>query len=63
MCIKSVADLEAQTGARVTDLHRHFIDHLTIPSRQGKGVLRRVEVREISEREMESAWGGGGWSY
>lgn len=23
------------------DLHRHFIDHLTIPSRQGKGVLRR----------------------
>ncbi len=27
----------------MTDLHRHFIDHLTIPSRQGKGVLRRVE--------------------
>lgn len=30
-------------GQQVTDLHRHFIDHLTIPSRQGKGVLRRVE--------------------
>lgn len=27
----------------MTDLHRHFIDHLTIPSRKGKGVLRRVE--------------------
>jgi isoleucyl-tRNA synthetase len=27
----------------VTDLHRHFVDQLTIPSRQGKGVLRRVE--------------------
>ncbi len=27
---------------QVTDLHRHFIDHLTIPSRQGKGTLRRV---------------------
>ena len=40
----SVAELEALTGAKVTDLHRHFIDHLTIPSRQGKGVLKRVEV-------------------
>ena len=29
--------------AQVTDLHRHLIDHLTIPSRQGKGVLRRVD--------------------
>ena len=27
---------------QVTDLHRHLIDHLTIPSRQRKGVLRRV---------------------
>jgi len=30
-------------GAKVTDLHRHFIDHLTIPSRQGKGLLKRVD--------------------
>lgn len=45
VCIGSVAELEALSGAKVTDLHRHFIDHLTIPSRQGKGVLRRVEVR------------------
>lgn len=29
--------------SQVTDLHRHFVDQLTIPSRQGKGVLRRVE--------------------
>ena len=28
---------------QVTDLHRHFIDHITIPSKQGKGDLRRVE--------------------
>jgi len=27
----------------VTDLHRHFIDHLTIPSRTGRGLLRRVD--------------------
>ncbi|KAJ9517652.1 hypothetical protein QJQ45_025121 [Haematococcus lacustris] len=41
--VGSIAELEELTGAKVTDLHRHFIDHLTIPSRQGKGVLRRVE--------------------
>lgn len=29
--------------AQATDLHRHFIDHLTIPSKQGKGLLRRVD--------------------
>ena len=29
--------------SQVTDLHRHFIDHLTIPSAKGKGVLRRVD--------------------
>ncbi len=28
---------------QVTDLHRHFIDDLTIPSKKGKGVLRRVD--------------------
>ncbi len=27
----------------MTDLHRHFIDHITIPSKQGKGDLHRVE--------------------
>jgi isoleucyl-tRNA synthetase len=40
--IGSVAELEAATGAKVTDLHCHHIDHLTIPSKMGKGVLRRV---------------------
>jgi isoleucyl-tRNA synthetase len=29
-------------GEDVTDLHRHFIDHLEIPSKEGKGPLRRV---------------------
>ena len=41
--IGSIAELEAATGAKVTDLHREFIDGLTIPSKQGKGVLRRVD--------------------
>lgn len=43
VAIGSIAELEEATGEKVTDLHRHFIDHLTIPSRKGKGVLRRVE--------------------
>eukprot|EP00891_Asterochloris_glomerata_P009063 jgi/Astpho2/9063/e_gw1.00133.6.1_t len=41
--VGSVAELEELTGEKVTDLHRHFIDHLTIPSRQGKGQLKRVQ--------------------
>jgi isoleucyl-tRNA synthetase len=42
--VGSRAELEALTGAPAPgDLHRHFIDHLTIPSRQGRGTLRRVE--------------------
>lgn len=40
--VSSMAELEELTGEKVTDIHRHFIDHLTIPSRQGKGTLRRV---------------------
>ena len=41
--IGSKEELEELTGEKVTDIHRHFIDHLTIPSRQGKGTLRRIE--------------------
>ena len=41
--IGSIAELEELTGEKVTDLHRESIDHLTIPSKQGKGVLRRVD--------------------
>ena len=40
--VGSIAELEALTGAKVDDIHRHFIDDLTIPSQRGKGVLRRV---------------------
>lgn len=34
--------MHVPVSEQVTDIHRHFIDHLTIPSKQGKGVLRRV---------------------
>uniref|UniRef100_A0A667ZSX0 Isoleucine--tRNA ligase, cytoplasmic n=1 Tax=Myripristis murdjan TaxID=586833 RepID=A0A667ZSX0_9TELE len=42
VCVGSLAELEELTGVKVTDLHRESIDNLTIPSRCGKGVLRRV---------------------
>ncbi|TDH71672.1 hypothetical protein CCR75_006999 [Bremia lactucae] len=42
VCVGLIAELEKLTGEKVTDLHREFIDYLTIPSKQGKGVLRRV---------------------
>ncbi|XP_066474326.1 isoleucine--tRNA ligase, cytoplasmic [Tiliqua scincoides] len=42
VCIGSVAELEELSGVKVTDLHRESVDHITIPSRCGKGVLHRV---------------------
>ena len=43
-CIGSIAELEERSGRTgITDLHRDHIDPITIPSRQGKGELRRVE--------------------
>ncbi|XP_068108961.1 isoleucine--tRNA ligase, cytoplasmic [Hyperolius riggenbachi] len=42
VCVGSLAELEEFTGVKVTDLHRESVDKLTIPSRCGKGVLRRV---------------------
>ncbi len=43
VCIGSVKELEELSGvAGITDLHRDSIDHITIPSKQGKGALRRV---------------------
>uniref|UniRef100_G3NVR3 Isoleucine--tRNA ligase, cytoplasmic n=1 Tax=Gasterosteus aculeatus aculeatus TaxID=481459 RepID=G3NVR3_GASAC len=42
VCVGSIAELEELTGVKVTDLHRESIDGLTIPSRCGKGTLRRI---------------------
>lgn len=33
---------------QIADLHRESVDHITIPSKQGKGDLKRVE--EVRER-------------
>ena len=44
VCISSIAQLEEETGTRVTDLHRESIDHLEIPSKKTPGtVLKRVD--------------------
>uniref|UniRef100_A0A8C9NCE2 Isoleucine--tRNA ligase, cytoplasmic n=2 Tax=Serinus canaria TaxID=9135 RepID=A0A8C9NCE2_SERCA len=42
VCVGSMAELEELSGVKVTDLHRESIDGLCIPSRRGKGALRRV---------------------
>jgi isoleucyl-tRNA synthetase len=42
ICVGSIKELEELTGAKVTDLHRENIDHLTIDSRMGKKKLRRI---------------------
>jgi isoleucyl-tRNA synthetase len=42
VCVGSIAELEKLTGQEVTDLHKHFVDPLEIPSREGRGPLRRI---------------------
>ncbi len=42
VCVGSRDELARATGIHPLDLHRHFVDDLTIPSARGKGELRRV---------------------
>lgn len=42
--VGSREELEKLSGVSgLTDIHRHFIDEITIPSKKGKGVLRRID--------------------
>lgn len=43
VAIGSVAELEELSGVKVTDLHKEYVDPITIPSKKGKGVLRRID--------------------
>ncbi|KAJ6500050.1 tRNA synthetases class I-domain-containing protein [Mycena vitilis] len=44
VCIGSVEELERLSGVKgIVDLHRESVDHLTIPSPSGNGVLKRVD--------------------
>ncbi len=40
-CIGSVEELEAKSGVRVQDLHKHFVDDITWPAPDG-GTMRRI---------------------
>ena len=41
--IGSIEELRQLSGVQdITDLHRDYIDHITIPSKMGKGELRRI---------------------
>ncbi|CAJ0573711.1 unnamed protein product, partial [Mesorhabditis spiculigera] len=40
--IGSIAELEQLSGKKITDLHRESVDDITIPSRTGRGVLKRT---------------------
>lgn len=42
VCIGSIDELEKRSGIRVTDLHKHHVDNVEIPSATGKGMLKRV---------------------
>ncbi|CAG5132735.1 unnamed protein product, partial [Candidula unifasciata] len=42
VCVGSVAELEELSGVKVDDLHREFVDPITIPSKTGRGVLHRA---------------------
>ncbi|CCE34319.1 probable isoleucine--tRNA ligase [Claviceps purpurea 20.1] len=45
ICIGSVEELRQLSGfqGELHDIHRDKVDHITIPSRMGKGTLRRVD--------------------
>ncbi|MCJ1313740.1 isoleucine--tRNA ligase [Agyrium rufum] len=45
VCVGSAAELKELSGyeGELTDLHRHNIDHITIPSKKGNGELRRID--------------------
>lgn len=43
VAVGSVEELYQLSGVRVTDLHKEHVDKITIPSKQGKGDLHRID--------------------
>lgn len=41
-CVGSIAELEKLSGMKVTDLHKHHVDKIELPSADGKGTLKRI---------------------
>jgi isoleucyl-tRNA synthetase len=42
ICVGSVRELEELTGETITDIHKHFVDELEIPSPTGGEPLKRI---------------------
>lgn len=42
VCVGSMEELERLSGVKVDDLHKHFVDSIEIPSREGRGMLKRI---------------------
>ncbi len=42
VCIGSMEELARRSGHPVSDLHKHFVDKITLPSSEGRGPLMRV---------------------
>lgn len=43
VCVGSIKELQELSGCgEITDLHREFVDNITIPSKMGKGTLKRI---------------------
>jgi len=44
ICVGSIEELKKLSGVDdIPDLHKEFVDKITIPSQKGKGVLRRID--------------------
>jgi len=42
ICIGSVEELEKLSGEKITDIHKHFVDEIEIPSQKGGSPLKRI---------------------
>lgn len=43
IAVGSIEELEQLSGVRPTDLHKENIDHIEIPSKTGRGMLKRID--------------------
>ena len=42
VCIGSVQELEERSGRSISDIHKHFVDEIELPSQEGNGALKRI---------------------
>lgn len=52
--IGSIAELEKLSGKTITDIHRHFIDDIEIPSQRGPGFPPLKRIDEVFDCWFES---------